>query len=244
MGGLNIMTDLKELKTIADKALSNLNVDEKLKIKTMQGLKRKRAPWIKTALIPAACAGAILIGIVVCTGVLSPGGKQASSAGAGSAGSTGISTMAAGTGVTTPDSTFSGGQVLESWKVQTMEDAKKYWGGSALVPSYIPEGYTLKEIDAAGPTASNAISMIMEFDLNGCSFLITQDKGVTKKMNPENSRKLEINGLEGFVDSTKFDNGETTIYSTTVRWYNGDSMYAVQGSISEEEAIKVAESLK
>lgn len=237
------MIDLKELKNIADTALSDLTVSEELKKKTLKGLHRKVRPWPKTILMPAACAAALIV--VVSSGVFYFGEKQASQTGMGNTGITTLADTDNKSGAVAPNSTFSpGAQVLESWKVETMEDAKKYMGGAVLTPSYIPESSTLKEIIAAGPTTGNAISIMMEFELQGRPFTITQDKGVTKKINPENSKELDINGMQGFVNSTKFDNADTTIYSTTIRWYKDDFMYAVQGSISEEEAIKVAQSLK
>jgi hypothetical protein len=234
------VTDLKKLRNISDTVLSNMTVTNELKEKTIDGLNRKRILWTKTVLVPTACAAALVA--VVCTGVLSPKGVQAPQT------SSGINTMAAvewQTSTPSQDSTFSPGtQVLESWNVNTTEDAKGYMGGKVLTPSYIPQEYKLKEIIAAGPAADNVIAIMMEFDSNGRSFMITQDKGVTKKVNSGNSKEVDINGVTASVDSTSFNNGETTIYSTTVRWYVNDFMYAVQGSISEEEAIKVAQSLK
>lgn len=237
------MTNLKELKDITDTTLRDITVSEELKRKTLQGLHRKGFLGAKIVLAPALCAAALVI--AVSAGVFHPGIKNPSNPDSASAG---ISTMAGSNdqanGVR-EDSTFlPGGQVLKSWNVEAMEDVKKYWEGAALTPSYIPQNYKLKEIIAAGITTSDVISIMMEFESEGRTFSITEDKGVTKKVNSGNGREVDISGVQALVDSVKFDNAGTTIYSTTVRWYKGDFMYAVQGSISEDEAIKVAKLLK
>jgi len=243
MGGLSIMIDLKELKNIVDTNLKDISVSDALKEKTLIRLHKKETSWTRKALVPSACAAALIVAIganALYQDRNSPP-KTISS-------SNRINTMAAADNTNTaqaPDNTFAPEvQVLESWKVETMEDAKKYMDGAVLTPSYVPENSILKEIIAAGPTIGDAISIMMEFELEGRPFTITQDKNVAVKMNPVNSKEVDINGVKAFVNSNKFDNGETTIYSTTVRWYKGNSMYAVQGAISEEEAIKVAQSLK
>lgn len=237
------MVNLNELKNITDTQLSHLAVDEELKTRTLKMLDKKSYLWPKKILIPAACAATLVL--VVGTSILSPPWKQAPQNSTGNNAITVLADTGEKSGTNVQDSTFSPEvQVLESWSVETMEDAKKYMDGAVLTPSYLPQNTILKEIIAAGPGPGDVIAIMMEFELEGRTFTITQDKDVAQKMNPGNSKEVDINGAKAFVSSTSFDNNGSTIYSTTVRWYKGSNMYAVQGSISEEEAIKVAKSLE
>jgi hypothetical protein len=63
-------------------------------------------------------------------------------------------------------------------------------------------------------------------------------------MDDNNSRKVDINGAEGYIDTFKSDDANNPIYSTNLKWYAGDMLYLLQGSIPEGEAIKTAKSLK
>lgn len=244
------MTNGKNIKTMVDSALDDISVSEELKGKTMQGLLMKKRSWIKYAIIPAACACAVLIAVISTTGLPSFNTNQQSPR---DMGNTRINTLASSIDTAEkPDSndskaegdTFNSGvQVLESWKVDTLEDAKKYMNGTVLIPSYIPEGYSLKEIMAAGPKIGEAINVTMEYESKGRSFFISQDKA-EKRLELVNSSKVDINGTQGYINSTKFEDTDNPIYSTDLKWYIDNTLYMVQGSIPEEEAIKTARSLK
>src|SRR5690606_23360099 len=122
--------------------------------RTLKMKDKKSYLWPRKVLVPAACAAALAL--VVGTGVLNSPWKQAPNADTGNNVITTLADAGEKSQRNTQDSTFGPGvQVLESWKVETMEDAKKYMYGAVLIPSYLPQNSTLKEIIAAGPTTGD-----------------------------------------------------------------------------------------
>lgn len=228
------MTNMKDFKSIADTALINLKVNDDLRRKTMKKLNSKRSSWHRMALVPASCAAVLTL--VICAVVFYHGGKSIQP----DSDNSGITTMMANDGVNTdktPGNTFTSDvQVLESWNLKTMDEVKEYMDGAALIPSYLPENSKLKEILAAGKKVGDPISIFMEFELNSRPFTISQNKGVTQKIENGDSEQIDINGIKASIDSNEF--------GTTIRWYKNDFMYDIQGSLSKEEAIKVTKSLK
>ncbi|MEA4894676.1 MAG: DUF4367 domain-containing protein [Oscillospiraceae bacterium] len=117
---------------------------------------------------------------------------------------------------------------------QTTEKLIVDWK-NAYVPTYITKGYSVTDM-----SYSDAIKKItLENEDNKSSIIYTQFESGSISIDTENASLIEtikVNDQDGTL-SIK----DTT---TTVVWKMDNHLFIVQGQISREEAIKIAESVK
>lgn len=124
---------------------------------------------------------------------------------------------------------------LVTTKLNSEADAKAAFGDGLLVPSIVPEGYTLSDISAVGVEGEPVRDVIFTY--------ISAEKTVTfsASNNPaafpvDMFTQTKINGADGFI----FAQSELT----ELFWLEGGIQYSLVGQLSADEAIKVAESLE
>jgi hypothetical protein len=117
-----------------------------------------------------------------------------------------------------------------------ISDAKAVLQGLFLEPGYAPPGFTLDSVSVSGEGEYARAELV--FTDGKRAYLITEEK-TPLSLTFEGYKSVDINGRQGYVKS----NGGELPY-TEVHWTEQGVHYAVTGSISEEDAIKVAISMK
>jgi hypothetical protein len=79
-----------------------------------------------------------------------------------------------GTDITSPP--------VQSWTAKTVDEAGKWFGQGMLVPSYIPNGFTLHQINASGTKKEMAMKVIFTYSSADRLFSVIEDKN--KNMAP------------------------------------------------------------
>lgn len=227
---------MKDFKKIADEIMKEIYVTDELKQKTLMRCKQKKLYHRSKLLIPAACL-ILILGIVNITGLLPTifkGGDEQNS-------EFNI-LMESNDNVYTPfnhpDSTAGpDSSSLKIWQLEDLEKAKKSFGDSFLVPSYVPAGFKLDNIQAYGYQQDSADKIVLNFISVEKSFSIIEDKNVPSENHFTGYKSIDINGIEGYVIGTNDSYAE-------IHWIANKVHYMVAGSIPEDEAISIAKSMK
>lgn len=260
------MIKLKDFKTIADEITENIVESSELKEKTLQRCQEKSHRRMRYTLIPAVCLSAavlimsiyrfsgstgfnaevkasknpnasIMMGSAVKeTPVIREGNLESSSDKNGiTAQTSGNETLPApseGT-VTTPTGPKAAKQLA------SLEEAKKYLDGAVLVPSYVPKGFELQGIQAISSKSDEVMTISIFYAKGDKSLVITIEKdGMFKDFSSYSD--ADINGTPAHLKSLK-DVGQE---NAEIRWFVSNVLYTVEGTLSEDEALKVARSLK
>lgn len=98
---------------------------------------------------------------------------------------------------------------------------------------YIPEGYSLVEKTAIG----DIVTLYFSNDIESFTFVLNTTEG-----------DLSTDTEGGYIDKVTV-NGREAIYSSNkntniLMWHDNNYMYSINGSISKEEMIKIAENVK
>jgi outer membrane lipoprotein-sorting protein len=121
-------------------------------------------------------------------------------------------------------------------KIKTLEEARKKVNYAILAPSYLPEGYTLVDVDINNDMRET----VFLFYLNGSRAIMLVEKRWDDKHPAVERGKVEkasINGIEGKLMSQE-DSNEFV-------WKVGDRELSLSTSaLSKEELLKIAESIK
>lgn len=125
----------------------------------------------------------------------------------------------------------------QSWSLQTPEEAKERFGQGMLVPSYAPDNFTLRRIDAAGTEQAMAVKIIFTYASEDRSYMVIEDKRISPTVFA-GYESVDINGIEGYVKS------DETASDTELRWSADGVQYMIIGNITKEEIVKVARSLQ
>ena len=236
------MINLKDFKHAADEAMSNINVSDELKKKTLLRCTAKKHFYINKQLLSAACI-VIVVGIVSISGILNyksltgvPHNHQAEpfiSPGRNTAGN--------------PESAHSDASPLhgtfETKMLKTLKEAAEVFGDKFFTPSYVPERFRLDTIFAFGLKDASADRIILNFISENQSFSIVQEKALWENAFTGN-KQVDINGFIGYISSEKAPGADKESSTTEVYWYNEEVIYRVVGMITESEAIKIARSLE
>lgn len=128
----------------------------------------------------------------------------------------------------------------------TVEDAKRYMGEEFIMPEYIPSNFKLSLVQV--PTDMNKEGMDILFSYEGDKqfYTLTMRKGATSIDNFVGTKETDINGIKAQVTSGPLmaDNEEVAPSYTQIRWLKNNVLYMIDGQITEEEAVKVARSIK
>jgi len=106
---------------------------------------------------------------------------------------------------------------------------------NSYVPGYMPEGYEVTEMSSSG-----SLKKIVLENADSCRIIYTEYESESSlSIDTEDAsliKTIMINGHDGTV-STKDS-------TTTIVWKMDGHLFVVQGQISTDEAIKIAENVK
>lgn len=233
------MSKINDFKSIADEVMNDINMSEELKEKTLIRCTKKRQVPISKFLIPAAC-------LLLIFGMMNIFGLLPSKTQLGKEENTQFNIMA-GTGegiVTLPGQLDPETGKDKNWLLNTQEEAKKSFGSFFLTPSYITGSFKLDKIHASGTDQPTATKIVLEYFTSDKSFLIIQEKSELQN-GFVNFKTIDINGTSGYLKpSVSDDDANAEVQDTEVHWFKDGVHYSVMGLITEDEAIKVAISMK
>lgn len=123
----------------------------------------------------------------------------------------------------------------------TFEQAKKEIPFALLIPEYLPQGYSLKEIRSKQFTPDFYIVEQEYIDDNGSSIRITQQSSV-KDFASSTGTRLQVKQIEVMGADAILITNETGFCSTS--WYKNEFKYDITARISEKEFMKMLGSLR
>lgn len=209
------MSNMKDFKSIADDMMSGIAVSERLKAQTLSKCAKKRR-LVRTVLAPAAAAAVVLV-CVLAVSAPQPDGEDTPNV-----------MMATETA-----SALMAGQERDA----TPEQAGEFLDGALLMPGYAPEGFTLHGIRLAEDGAYKRATITFS---DGESYYVIIEETRQAASTSEGFKSADINGINGYVKSS----GSAARPDTEAHWEVEGVHYAVTGSINEEEAVKIARSMK
>ncbi|KNY25789.1 DUF4367 domain-containing protein [Pseudobacteroides cellulosolvens] len=236
------MSKMKDFKNIADEIMCDINVSNELKEKTLNQCKKKRQVSSSRILIAAACF-LLIIGSVSVSHFLSlkiqKGTDKNPQVNIMSGTSEGTKTLPGEIGISSNPEV---GKIKE-WTLTALDEAKKDFGNLFLTPSYIPGNFKLDKVYASGTEDHVASKITLTYFAGDKSFLIIEEKsemdyGLT------NFNKIDINGTTGYIKPVPLDNGENAGLDTEIHWFKSGVHYSVMGLITQDEATKIAVSMK
>lgn len=234
------MDKMRDFKNIADDIMKDIKVDENLKRKTLEkSLKKNHIP-ISKLLMPAACF-LLIIGILNIYNILPLKNPKIQTEDS----YTNISSSGGETELSPGDSNINILNTEEkSWTIDTFDNAKRNFGNAFLIPTYIPEDYNIEEITASGFEEGNASKIIINYFLENKFFLIIQEK-IQIENEFVNYEKVDINGTIGLLkENILISNKYEDTINTELYWSKDGINYSVTGLITQEDAIKIARSMK
>ncbi|WP_308639760.1 hypothetical protein [Paenibacillus silvisoli] len=119
--------------------------------------------------------------------------------------------------------------------LSTPEDAKAAFGPELLLPSFVPDGYTLKEIVSVGMPGEPVRDIIMTYAAGEKSLTFA-----ASRMAPSYPADLFSKVKVGSAEGAMFEQTELTELFWTVE----DVHYSITGNVSGEEAVKLAEAVQ
>jgi hypothetical protein len=142
-----------------------------------------------------------------------------------------------------PSNNVMGGDItslpVHSWSAKTVDEAGKRFGQGMLVPSYIPNGFTLHQINTSGTKKEIAMKVIFTYSSADRLYSVIEDKN--KNMAPnvfDGYETVDINGTKGHIKS------DASVLDTELQWTVDGVQYMISGQISKEEVMNVAKSLE
>ncbi len=234
------MDKMRDFKNIANDIMKDIKVDENLKRKTLEkSLKKNHIP-ISKLLMPAACF-LLIIGILNIYNILPLKNPKIQTEDS----YTNISSSGGETELSPGDSNINILNTEEkSWTIDTFDNAKRNFGNAFLIPTYIPEDYNIEEITASGFEEGNASKIIINYFLENKFFLIIQEK-IQIENEFVNYEKVDINGTIGLLkENILISNKYEDTINTELYWSKDGINYSVTGLITQEDAIKIARSMK
>lgn len=117
----------------------------------------------------------------------------------------------------------------------TIEKAAEYFESEILIPSYIPEGFTLTDISIRD---ENEKCVKLKYSSSSADFEILQSKSLSKLAGTEN---ISIGNSIAYINSVKDE--KTNVITTKITWIMDDVQYSLYSSLPEDSLIKIAESI-
>lgn len=259
------MSEMKNFRNIADEAMNNINVSDALKEKTIKRcVKKTYVPFGR--LVATAACGVLILGILNLPGVMS---NKTPEVGQESTGNQEANLFSATNERTESVPGQSEINILNEagadneWQYETIDEAAIGFGTGLLVPAYLPGGFSLETISAAGQDSANAERVLLSYISDDRSFLIIEQKS-QETSEFQNYKKVDINGITGFMKTGRTNNEGTAeiqgapdpnttvepagtgvgFVNTEVHWFKDQIYYFVSGAISEKETLDIARSMK
>ncbi len=240
------MDKLEDFKSIADEIMSDINVGEDLKRRTLAQCKKKNYAFAGRVLIPAACL-LLTLGFLNLSGILpikSPVKQEEN---------TEINLLADNTQdtakvtETAPESAASSivqdSPQENTWRLNTMEEAGEIFGSAFLTPDYLPEKYQLDGIQAFGADRSSADKIILSYQSGEQSIYITEEKSASQE-GVSGYEAISMDGFTGYIKELQpGDEAGTGDQYIELHWYKEEIHYSISGQLTREEAVKVAKAM-
>jgi hypothetical protein len=133
---------------------------------------------------------------------------------------------------------------MQTWLLETTEEARMWFGDSMALPSYTPAAFELDTIHATGHEEGIAAQVTFSYVSENRSFVFSQQKQ-NKATEFHDFETIDINGIDGFL-TTSTSNSEETEFNvvTEIQWFEDEIQFTVVGLISEDEALRVARSIQ
>jgi len=234
---------MKDFKGIADDMMRKIEVTDELKEKTLNRcIKKKHVPVYKY-LAPVAC-------LILIFGALKMSDILPSKLQTGEDRNIEITPMIGNDNETqilpgeNNNNTSIEFNTVTKWQIKTLDDAKKRFGDSFIVPSHIPENFELDKIQGTGTEDLLANKIVLNYSSGDKLFLVIQEKTIMQ-LGFVDFKEIEINGTKGYLKPNLLENDKNIKnLDTELHWFKDGIHYSVMGLITEQEAIKIAESMK
>ncbi|QYR22806.1 DUF4367 domain-containing protein [Paenibacillus sp. sptzw28] len=125
----------------------------------------------------------------------------------------------------------------------TFEEAGALFGEKLLVPSYIPAGFSLHEINAGGPEGGLEGTVVYSYVAGSRSFGLFQHK--QEESDVPKGKAVDINGGTGYL--TTGDPGQEAgenDRNIELHWHANGVEYMLSGILPVDEALKIARSME
>ncbi len=245
------MDKLTNFRSIADEAMSEIRMSEELKNKTLVQCKKKRNAMLPKVLVPAACL-LLTFGYLNFSGAFTGRNNTIKDSA--------IKQEASELGTFVDDTkdasaTISAGaQVGESSVVQgtvgllelagSIDEAKAAFGSSFLTPNYIPEGYKVDQIQISKDEEKQIFGVSLTYLTTGGCFVITQEKSRLSE-DVSGFDQIKLKEATGYIkESESGDTPETSGTYGELHWMKDGIHYAISGSLTKEEIVKIANALR
>jgi hypothetical protein len=124
-------------------------------------------------------------------------------------------------------------------EIKTLDEARQFMGSRVLEPAYLPKGFKLKGIQGVSNDDSKTRNIWLEYTSGDRTFVISIEQN-SPWGSFEGYRSVGINDMEGYIKAYK----DSSFEASELRWFSGKDLYTIEGAISEEDALKIAQSLK
>ncbi len=237
------MDKMKDFKKISDEIMKDVVISEELKARTLARCKRNSCKSVMGILVPAAC----MVLIVAAVNFMGWFPHNRTAVRESSAEATIMMESAQSTGNMPRDSAqnqLKAAQSETQLELQTLEQAKKAFGGKALVPEFIPEGFKLVSVMGWGTDIQYADRISFRYSSENAVFQVSQEKAGSQD-GFGGFRRVEIHGVSGYVrtEGSKNDAAEKD-QNTELHWFRDGIHYSVAGQLNEKTALKVARSMR
>ncbi|MDF2856385.1 MAG: hypothetical protein K0Q87_2236 [Neobacillus sp.] len=121
-------------------------------------------------------------------------------------------------------------------ELNSMEEAREWYGDDLLLPTYVPENFQLERIHVLNGTQEQTQKLIFTFTSINASYsvLVERTDGAYKPLGTE---LVDINGHEGYLKKETPEQLDVEL-----NWFVNDSQYVINGILSSTEALKIARS--
>ncbi|XEC96177.1 DUF4367 domain-containing protein [Paenibacillus tarimensis] len=133
--------------------------------------------------------------------------------------------------------------LLDVWELESVKEAKAWFGEGLMTASYTPDSYKLISIHASGYEKGKA-DQIAFYYASGDRFyeLIQRKQQTAEELEPGEKLKADIAGTDGFFTSVMTDNDPYGV--TVLQWFSEGIQYTVIGAIEQDKALQIAKSLQ
>lgn len=216
------MTSIKDFKNVADNIMSDINVSDELKEKTLDRCMKRRQIFnisnykIGKLLVPATCF-ALILGVVKISGIL-PLKTQIGDEGTPEINITMDTSRATGTppgqtdnirpysnteqnNNTTWDNGTKSAEIHEIERLEelnTVDEAVQIFGDEFRSPSYIPEGFKLNRIQTSAFENEKSDKIVLSYSAGERSFSVIQEK-TEKQIDPVGYKTIDLDGITGYL---------------------------------------------
>lgn len=235
------MDKSNHFKKDIDRILADLKVSDSLKENTLNAINHPKQKKKFAYGIPATLIAATFIAIVL---TKPPIGKQFSNyADKGNSTKDTPKILMLAPDSTPKDNNLSSDSTILSNETYSMffsniDEARLHFYSSLLTPSYIPDKFELSSIQGTGPSEGIIKKVYLLYGLNDKTILITIN--ADDELNDLSLyRKININDSIGYIQQDVSDKKRIKL-----KWFLDNALYSIEGFASEDEAIKIAESIK